>query len=182
MISSNNLVDLLKIGKIKEPFGLKGHVRVFLFSDDYSWFDQITKIYVSINGKREDLTIENFRLEAKGAVVLFKEIKDRNRAEDIVGSELYLEKTFFKSSDHDKPFLIELLNFKVIDKAVGEIGYVQSFNSNGAQDLLVVALASQQDVLVEIPFVDDYVVKLDRKSKVIEMELPEGLLDINQKD
>ena len=180
MISSNNLVDLLKVGKIKEPFGLKGHVRVFLFSDDYSWFDQITKIYASIDGKMEELTIENIRIEAKGVVVLFKEIKDRNRADDITGNELFLEKAFFKSSDHDKPFLVELLNFKVIDKSVGEIGYVQSFNSNGIQDLLVVALASQQDVLVEIPFVDNYVIKLDRKLKVIEMDLPEGLLEINQ--
>lgn len=165
---------------MKEPFGLKGHVRVFLFSDDYSWFDQIKKIFVLRNGQIEELNFENFRTENKGAVVLFKEINNRNLAEEIIGLEIYLEKKFFKSEDHDKPFLIELLNFKVIDKSVGEIGFIQSFNSNGIQDLLVVALASQQDVLVEIPFVDNYVVKLDRELKVIEMDLPEGLLEINQ--
>ncbi len=181
MISSNNLVDLLKIGKIKEPFGLKGHVRVFLFSNDYSWFDQINKIYAGVNGKPFELTIKDFRVEPKGAVVLFNEIMDRTRAEGFVGEELFLEKEFFKSSDHEKPYLIELLNFKVTDKTVGEIGYIQSFNSNGAQDLLVVALTSQQDVLVEIPFVDHYVVKLDRKLKIIELDLPEGLLEINLK-
>ena len=45
----------------------------------------------------------------------------------------------------------------------------------------MVALTSQNDVLVEIPFVDHYVVKLDRENKVIELDLPEGLLEINLK-
>ena len=133
------------------------------------------------NGKPTELTLSSHRIDQKGAVVLFKEIGDRTRAEQVKGAELFLEKQFFKSSDHEKPYLIELLNFKVIDKTTGEIGFIKSFNSNGAQDLFVVALLSQNDVLVEIPFVDHYVVKLDRENKVIELDLPEGLLEINLK-
>ena len=167
---------------MKEPFGLKGHVRVFLFANDYSWFDQITKIYrMDSEGKPSELNITDYRLEPKGAVVLFKEIRDRTAAEQVIGTELFLENKFFKSADHEKPYLVELLNFKVIDKTTGEIGFIKSFASNGAQDLLVVSLLSQNDVLVEIPFVDHYVVKLDREQKVIELDLPEGLLEINLK-
>jgi 16S rRNA processing protein RimM len=176
------LEHLLKVGKIKEPFGLKGHVRVFLFANDYSWFDQISKIFVlDKEGRPTELTISDYRIDQKGAVVLFKEVCDRTQAEQVVGAELHLEKDFFKSADHEKPYLIELLNFKVLDRTTGEIGYIKSFNSNGIQDLLVVALTSQSDVLVEIPFVDNYVVKLNREEKVIELDLPEGLLEINLK-
>lgn len=162
------------IGKIKDAHGLRGDVYIIFFSKDYSWADLIDELYV------EDTPYEVIKAaeHKDGLKVQLKGVTDRNQSEALIGKQIYLPSDFFfEQDDSVGMFLAEIENFKVIDKTLGEIGIITGFSSNVAQDLLIVTTAAKKQV--EIPFVDQFVVKIDHDNKTLQMDLPEGLLDIN---
>lgn len=66
-------------------------------------------------------------------------------------------------------------NFKLKDVEHKTLGEIVDFSSNGVQDLLVVDAGGKK---VEVPFVDDFIKKIDFKHQVVVMDLPEGLFDL----
>lgn len=167
--------DMRLIGKIKDAHGLRGDVYVIFFSKDYSWADLIEELYV------EDTLYEVLKASEHkdGLKVQLKGVADRNHSEALIGKQIYLPNDFFfEQNDEDGMFLAEIENFKVIDKTLGEIGVITGFSSNVAQDLLIVTNANKKEF--EIPFVDQFVVEIDHDGKTINMDLPEGLLEINE--
>jgi 16S rRNA processing protein RimM len=167
--------EMQLIGKVKDAHGLRGDVFVIFFSKDYSWIDLLEEFHV------EDTPYEVLKAapHKDGLKVQLKGVTDRNQSEALVGKQIYLPADFFFSkAEEGGMFLAEIKNFKVIDKTLGEIGTITAFSSNVAQDLLVVTSANNK--IVEIPFVDDFIVEIDRDHKVLQMDLPEGLLEINE--
>lgn len=167
--------DMRLIGKIKDAHGLRGDVFIIFFSKDYSYIDLIDELYV------EDTPYEVLKASEHkdGLKVQLKGVTDRNQSEALIGKQIYLPNDFFfEQDDSVGMFLAEIENFKVIDKTLGEIGTITGFSSNVAQDLLIVTTAMKKQV--EIPFVDQFVVEIDHDNKILQMDLPEGLLDINE--
>lgn len=163
------------IGKIKDAHGLRGDVFIIFFSKDYSWIDLIDEVYI------EETPYEVIKAaeHKDGLKVQLKGVTDRNQSEALIGKQIYLPADFFFTQDEDEGlFLTEIEKFKVVDKTAGEIGIITGFSSNTAQDLLVVTSPSGN--VFEIPFVDAFIVEIDHENKTIQMDLPEGLLDLNQ--
>lgn len=163
------------IGKIKDAHGLRGDVFIIFFSKDYSWIDLIDEVYI------EEIPYEVIKAaeHKDGLKVQLKGVTDRNQSEALIGKQIYLPADFFFTQDEDEGmFLTEIEKFKVIDKTAGEVGIITGFSSNTAQDLLVVTSVSGQ--IFEIPFVGAFIVEIDHENKTIQMDLPEGLLDLNQ--
>lgn len=167
--------EMRLIGKIKDAHGLRGDVFIIFFSKDYSWIDLIDEVYI------EDTPYEVIKAaeHKDGLKVQLKGLTDRNQSEALIGKQIYLPADFFFTPEEDEGlFLAEIEKFKVIDKTAGEVGIITGFSSNTAQDLLVVTSAS--GTVFEIPFVEAFIVEIDRENKTIQMDLPEGLLDLNQ--
>lgn len=166
--------EMQLIGKIKEAHGLRGDVFVIFFSKDYSWIDLLEEFYI------EDTPFEVLKAaqHKDGLKVQLKGVTDRNQSEALIGKHIFLPTDFFfAKAEEGGVFLAEIKNFKVVDKTLGEIGTITAFSSNVAQDLLVVTSDAQK--IFEIPFVDDFIVEIDRDHKILQMNLPEGLLEIN---
>ena len=68
----------------------------------------------------------------------------------------------------------EVIGFSVIEKN-HLLGTIQTIYDQGAQALFEIQ-TEQKKVL--IPIHDDFIVQVDRKNKSIEVQLPEGLLDL----
>ena len=66
---------------------------------------------------------------------------------------------------------------KLFGWELGDIGFINEVNSQTAQKLLFVD--TNKDEIV-IPFVDDFIVKIDIISKEVTLDLPEGILDLNE--
>ena len=68
----------------------------------------------------------------------------------------------------------ELIDFKVLLADGRHVGKVKGFSSNGAQDLLIIEELSGKES--EVPLVKPFIKRLSFKDRVIELELPKGLL------
>lgn len=169
--------ELKLVGKIKDAHGIRGEVFIIFFAKDYSWIDDIDEIYI----ESKTYKILNMTQHKDGLKVKLENVTDRNVAESLIGQQVYISADIFESEDGESLYLSEIENFKVIDETAGELGHIIGFSSNTAQDLLVVKSATGNKEY-EIPFVDAFVIEIDHDKQIIKMNLPEGLLEINDSE
>ena len=175
-----------KIGVVVDAHGIRGELYVLLFSGDSSWLSKIAELrFVQPHGNTEakstDLKIKKIKTYKKGFICSFSQIQTRNQAEELKKAEVWVSANLLVSADGDQPFLSELLNFTIEDSLLGSVGQIIDFSTNGNQDLLVLdKKVNGQNI--EIPFVKNFVQEVNYKTKTIHTTLPEGLLQINEKD
>ncbi|OFZ32034.1 MAG: 16S rRNA processing protein RimM [Bdellovibrionales bacterium RIFCSPHIGHO2_01_FULL_40_29] len=172
-----------KIGIISDAHGIRGEVYVIVFSGDVSWIEDLESLTLkkSNSASSHVYSIKKMKPFKKGFIATLENISTRNQAEELKKMEVWVDDEIFISDDGEQPFLAELLDFSVEEASSGKIGKVISFSSNGEQDLLVLdAVVNDQNI--EIPFIKEFVIAVDYNQKKIIMQLPEGLIHINEKD
>ncbi|MGZ5279811.1 MAG: ribosome maturation factor RimM, partial [Pseudobdellovibrionaceae bacterium] len=92
------------------------------------------------------------------------------------GQIFSIPEDLLESEEGDTIYLSEIQNFSIVNTQGEELGYISGFSSNVAQDLLIVEKKSGGQA--EIPFVEDFIVKIHFEEKKIEMNLPEGIWDL----
>lgn len=177
--------DLIEIGTIVAPHGIKGEVKVYPDSDFPERFESPGKRWL----KRPDcsefelVTLQRgYSLPGKNRYVLtLKEVTDRNQAEALKKSKLFARDR--PQLEEDEYHVSDLIDLKVIDQQSGKlIGTVVDIYVAG-NDLLVVQLDKQfaeemgSKHKVLIPFVKALVPVVDIKQEQIEVTLPSGLLE-----
>lgn len=121
--------------------------------------------------------LQSLKPHKEGFIAQIKGVQDRNHSEEIAKSFVFIDQNVLQSEVGEMPFLHEFLNFSVFD-GPSCIGTVTGFDSNGAQDLILVSL---NETLFEIPFVSDFISEIDYTTKTIKFQLPPGLLELNEK-
>ncbi len=186
MEQTQSLNNYTHIGKVIDAHGIKGDIYCMIFSDDLSWLTKIKELNFKKPGSKnmtdvifKSYQIKKTKLFKKGFIATIENMTDRNQAEMLKGAELWLPKNLFVSNDGESLYLSEIKNFLVEDQVYGELGEITDFSTNGAQDLLIL---KKENEIIEIPFVKEFVVKIDFDLKRVFTFLPEGLLDINKKD
>lgn len=165
------------VGKVREAHGLKGDLYVVIFSGDISWAKRMKKFSLQLKGEAEgqEFSVERIKPFKKGFIVKAAEVSDRTMAESLEHFEFLIDEDLLVSKPGETIFLSEIKNFKVKNIEQTVLGEIIDFSSNGAQDLLIVSVNGKN---VEIPFVEAFIKKIDFKHQSIVMDLPEGLLDL----
>ncbi len=108
--------------------------------------------------------------------IWFEEITNPEKAKLYSGRELYLAEkdvtTYFKKDSSDYGFLI---GYNAIDETLGQIGVVQEIIENPGQ-ILIAVKSGENEAL--IPLVEEFIVEINKKKKELQLNLPEGLLDL----
>ena len=94
---------------------------------------------------------------------------------NILRNKVYIKKGNQPNMDAKWNQKYEFLNFNIIDKKEGEIGYVQEIDFNRPQTLLIIK-NNENSLLV--PFVEEFIVNINQKNKTIYVDLPENLIKI----
>lgn len=173
--SSSNSTEMKLVGKVKDAHGLRGELYILVFSGDVSWLKKLQTLELRGKSTTVSYTVEKVKPFKQGMILKVPQITDRTQAEALKGYEFYIPSDIFVSKPGETIFLNEILGFMVKNVAQENIGPVEGFSSNTAQDLLVVTQGSKK---IEIPFVEAFIKKIDFKHKTIVMDLPEGLLDL----
>lgn len=185
---------LIEIGTIVSPHGIKGEVKVYTDSDFPERFKTPGKRLLKRpnQNRYEWVTLKRgYYLPGKGLyVVSFEEVQDRNEAEALRKSKLFVEKRDRPTLEENEYHFDDLLNLAVIDQETSEkIGHVVDIYVAG-NELLVVKLDKvflekhfskqfppKHQVL--IPFVQNIVPIIDLENGKLELKLPPGLLELN---
>ena len=124
------------------------------------------------------VTVESLQMRNDAeAVVFFKEVKNMDTAEALVGCHCLVQRSLVADDlaelEGDLP---SWEGWLVYDAVAGFVGEVAEIEDRPLQPLLVVSREDGSEVL--IPLVEEFIVSLDEDERRIDMQLPEGLLQL----
>jgi 16S rRNA processing protein RimM len=170
---NNNIL----LGRITKVSGYEGAIAVRLEKIFTENIPQMESVFLEIEGRPVPFFISE--QEYSGADILklsFEGYDSIEKVNEFVGCRVFLTDETFATTEHkaDKQILTGYNVFIENDKLVGSVSEVVS---NSGQWLLSIRSTEKKEIL--IPFHEHFIISIDKKKKIIIMDIPEGLLEIN---
>ena len=166
--------DFLLVGTIGLPFGIKGQVKLHTITSRPEHLLRLKTVFL---GDARAATALRRVAEHKHAVMILTlpGVEDRNAADALRGTEVYIRQQDAAPLDEDEYFLHDLPGLRVETTAGEVLGTVDEVLETGANDVLVVRRESGEEAL--IPMTREVVKALDLTARRIVIEPIQGLLD-----
>lgn len=165
------------VGKIKDAHALKGAVYIIIFSNDISWLGDNCELLIKVNegDKGAIVKVSSYQEFKEGILCHLSGVTNRNESEALKGHLVYVNSNNFISEPGEAIYLREVLGFHVLGQDGDDLGEIVNIGSNGIQDLLVI---KKNQVVYEVPFVDDFIVEIKFEEKKIVMNFPLDLMTL----
>jgi 16S rRNA processing protein RimM len=168
--------DCFYLGKIAKKFSFKGEVLAYLDTDEPELYQNMESVFVDFNNNLIPFFIEHSSLHKNDFLrVKFEDVNSETEAEELLGQDIYLPLKMLPKLTGNKFYYHEVIGFNIEDKRHGIVGRIVAINDSAAQPLFEV-INGDKEML--IPMIDQFLVEIDRKSKTVKMDLPEGLIDM----
>ena len=154
-----------------------------LILDDDRILDTGREIQMEIGSSWRTVKIEFFKRQHGRFVMKFAGVDSIEDAEKIIGAELRIPESEIPAAEEGSFYTFHLRGCRVYaihngDGSTDEyIGDVTDIVDGGGTQLLQVGSGKEETL---IPFAESIVKKVDLAARRIEVELPEGLLDLNK--
>ncbi len=154
------------LGKIVAAHGVKGFVKIKPFGEDPFLMEELGSAFTSEDG---DETLDIFLKSSTGKYILaeVEGCTDRNRAEELRGTELFYDRDLLPETDTEEGefYHDDLIGLKAVDEKGAEVGKIIAVENFGAGDLLEIKPANGEAFYV--PFNDDYVPDVNLESGIV---------------
>ena len=165
--------DLVLVGKIVGTHGLKGTCKIQSYAESLEIFKSGTALLVSSpDGSENRYEIDWIKPHSRGALLALKEITGCDQANSLIGSELYIKKAELPKLEPGAYYWFDLIGINVYTSDDRCIGRIDSIIETGANDVYVVKNADKE---ILVPALESVVRSIDIESKVMRVQLPEGL-------
>ncbi|HEY7582606.1 MAG TPA: ribosome maturation factor RimM [Acidimicrobiia bacterium] len=165
------LEDPVLVGTVVKAHGLKGEVVVIPQTDDRTRFARGRSVHTS-DGRV--LTVKSNTPGEKGWLIAFSEIRDRSRAQELVGLDLLIDSHNRRTLEPNEFWPDQLIGLEVRERSGQEVGRVANVDDSLDQARLVIATPKGE---VEVPFVDQLVPEIDLAAGYLVIAAIPGLLD-----
>ena len=174
----------LIVGFVTKPHGIKGEVFMGSLTDHPEGiFSPGVVLFPGdrdgggLDPDRPPLRIETIRPFRDGFLILFGGIRDRNDANTLRGTYLFLPVDALSPLADDEVFYHQLLGMTVETVDGETVGRVQEVYEMEPSDLLEVRTAAGT---ILIPYNREVVVDADREGKRLVIDPPAGLLELDR--
>ena len=165
--------DLLQIGVITSPHGLKGEVKVFPITDDIQKFKKLKEVILDTEKEHIPLEIEGVKFFKNLVIVKFKGIDDINDIQQYRQKSLLIKREQTEALKENEYFMVDLIGLQVFTEDGKVFGTLTDILETGANDVYVVKTAEQE---VLIPAIKDCVLKIDMENRRMDIHLMPGLM------
>ncbi len=173
--TSLNGEDLLLVGTIGGPFGVRGQVKLNTVATHPEHLSRVKTVFIG-----EDLTpvkLQRAQPHKHNLMILtLGGFGDRNAVEALRDAEVFIRETDAAPLEEGEYFLHDLPGMAVETTTGEALGTVKEVLETGANEVLVVERPEGGELLV--PMIHDVVKTLDLAGKRIVVELIPGLLDL----
>jgi len=165
--------DLVHVGTFGHPQGLKGNIKINIFTSSLESFKMLKKYF--IKDEKSVLVFKALRLVGKKIIGSVEESKDRDAALLFKGKHILTLRENFPKTKNDEYYVLDLINCKVMDIKNNTIGVVQDIQNFGAGDLIEIIFSGKN--FFYIPMNDENLVSVDIINKIIIVNPIKGLLE-----
>lgn len=172
--------DIIDIGRYNKPHGVNGEISATL-DVDIEVLDGFSCLISDIDGIFVPFFVEGMRSKgASTALVTIDGIGDENQAAMLVNKDIYVLKSEYEQlseeQDCDELPIDYFIGFEVKDSHAGDIGTIVDVDDTTDNVLFIVERADGNEVY--LPAADELIVDIDVDKHMLEMALPEGLLEL----
>ncbi|WP_227428996.1 ribosome maturation factor RimM [Psychrobacter sp. I-STPA6b] len=171
-MTPHNTDELMKVGQLKKPYGIKGWLWVFSETDDREAIFELQPWWIKTATGMRSLTVTNWRRQGAGLVAQFQEVPDRNLAETMNGVSIWVAKDSLPAPEEDEYYWSDLESMQVINTQGEYFGDVKELFETGAHAIMVVEpnADSIDDEQRLIPWHKQTVLSVDQDANQITVE------------
>jgi 16S rRNA processing protein RimM len=163
------------VGAITGAHGIRGEVKLRSFTADPAAIASYSPLETAEGARIE---IARMRAQKDGFIASLKGVTDRNAAEALKGTDLFVPRARLPEPEEDEVYVHDLIGLPVHLADGSRLGFVVDVADYGAGDLIDVKIEGRKDTVL-IPFADQYVLEADGTRLVV--DLPEGFLEVEDR-
>jgi 16S rRNA processing protein RimM len=171
------------IARLVRPHGLRGELIAEILTDFPERFHQRSRVFLipteRVGSRPREVELENFWFLRSRIVIKICGIDSINDAEALRGFEVAIPAAERAPLEPGSVYVSDLIGCRVVDlnRDALQVGTIADVDRDSSSTELLVVRRGNEELL--IPFVAEYVVRVDLENRRLEMRLPEGLLEIN---
>ena len=170
--------DAVEVGRITSAWGVQGWFKVLTHSNDpqavlssQQWYLQPSEKGARTFSGTALLPIRQSKMHSGAVVALAEGIGDRDRAELLRGSRIFVPRSAFPATQEDEYYWVDLVGLDVVNREGVALGRVSDLLTTGPQTVLVVAFeADGKSQERMVPFVSAYVDMVDLPARRIAVD------------
>ncbi|MGE0527096.1 MAG: ribosome maturation factor RimM [Bdellovibrionales bacterium] len=175
------------VGWVKSAHGIRGEIFIQLYAGTADWLPGARglELLCSPASDLRHFELVSASAHKDGLIAQLKSVDSRNASEALRRSLVYVVETLLASPPEEGIFLRQIEGFELLDSQGQVLGVIIGFASNGPQDLLRIrrdqkGRDDKPDKASEslVPLVDAFLMNIDFDKKQVTMDLPPGLLSV----
>ena len=168
--------ELVAIARTVRTRGLRGELVADVLTDFPQRFEETKTVFaIKADGARRELELENHWFQKNRVILKFAGYDSIEAAEILINCEICVPEAEAVALEEGEFFDWELIDCAVETVEGETLGRVKEVMRTGGTEILVVAAEEEKDYL--IPFAEKICVEVDVESKLIRVDVPEGLLE-----
>lgn len=165
---------MVSVAEVSRPHGVKGEVRVRVWSGDPTLLLGRPPLRLRLaDGRERDARIDLVRETEKGLLMTFEGVADRNGAEAIRGAQILVARDRFPPLEEGEFYACDVEGAAAVLSDGTRIGTVVGLGTYPTCDVLVVDKTDGKKV--EIPNLPSFVEDIDTERGVVRIVTLEGL-------
>ena len=160
-------VNLILIGRLGKPIGLKGQINLIAHSDNPSGLSKYKEFFIDDGGIKK-LTLDKISSSGKKTLIKFYSINSMSEAEKLKNLDLFIDEDILPDLPDGEFYWKDPIGKKVISSNDDYSGYVKEIMSTGANDVLVCEI-NDKEVLIPL-IIDKFVVEI-REYIIVDWEI-----------
>ena len=130
--------ELIHIATLKKPYGIKGWLWVFSETEEHDAIFKMSPWYMKTAAGFKPLTVTEWRTQGSGLVASFQQVPDRNVAETMHGTTVWVHRDNLPALADDEYYWSDLVGLSVINEAGECLGVVKNLFETGAHPIMTV--------------------------------------------
>ena len=163
---------LVTVGKFGRPHGLRGEVRAQLYNPLSTSVDVGVSIVVPNLPAPNRFVVMGARPFKQMMLLMMEGIDTRERADSLKQLEFCVHESVLPELESDEFFVRDLIGLAAVSPGGDGLGTVRDVETAAHHDTMMIA--DHQGVFL-VPFVDEFVTRIDLDRREVELSLPDGL-------
>jgi 16S rRNA processing protein RimM len=162
---------LVVMGRLTGAFGIQGWVKVRTFTESPDGLASHPSWWIRSKTGWQSAVLQEFKVRPAAITAKLEGIEDRTGAELLRGCDVAVTREDLGEAGEGEFFWVDLEGLEVVNRQGETLGRVTELMRGGGADVLVVKGEDRERL---IPFVADYVQKVDREAKRITVDWEAG--------
>ncbi|UCE21874.1 MAG: 16S rRNA processing protein RimM [Candidatus Aminicenantes bacterium] len=141
------------------------------------WNIFFSRVFLKKKENLEEYRVESLRSYKEHYIIKLEGVDSLSRARELVGLEVQLPEDSLQSLEGDNYYSFQIIGCSVVTQSGKQIGNVSDLIWVKDNNLLVV---THEEKEILIPFTHSVCLEVDLKQKIIRIDPPEGLLELNE--